>query len=187
MSKKGTILVIDDEEDILFSLKFLLKQHFASVFTAPPPSPLTRLLRLHEPDVVLLDMNFGKGRDSGKEGLEWLLKVKEIMPQIPVVTMTAYSDVQIAVEALKTGAIDFVEKPWRNEKMVATIMAAFERSQSEKKIDQLEGSRRTLSRVMEKGFTDIIGSSPQMKAVFKTIKKACHSIINWVKFHRNAT
>ena len=187
MSKKGTILVIDDEEDILFSLKFLLKQHFASVFTEHNPYHLPRLLRLHEPDVVLLDMNFGKGRDSGKEGIEWLQKVKEIMPQVPVVTMTAYSDVQIAVEALKSGATDFVEKPWRNEKMVATIKAAFDRSQTEKKLGQVEGSRRTLSQVMEKGYTDIIGSSPKMQAVFKTIKKVAATDANVLILGENGT
>ncbi len=171
MSKKGTILVIDDEEDILFSLKFLLKQHFASVFTEQNPYHIPRLLRLHEPDVVLLDMNFGKGRDTGKEGLEWLQKVKSLMPQVPVVTMTAYSDVQIAVEALKAGATDFVEKPWRNEKIVATINAAYELSRTEKKVGRLEEGHRVLTQVLNKTYKEVIGQSPEMQAVFKTIRK----------------
>ena len=97
MNKQGTILVIDDAEDILLSLKFLLKQNFKSVFTESNPFHVPRLLRQHEPDVVLLDMNFGKGRDDGAEGLHWLSKIKELSPDISVVMMTAYSDVSLAV------------------------------------------------------------------------------------------
>lgn len=187
MGKKGTILVIDDEEDILFSLKFLLKQHFASVFTDQNPYHLPRLLRLHEPDVVILDMNFGKGRDSGSEGLEWLGKVKEIMPQVPVVTMTAYGDVGIAVEALKSGAVDFVEKPWRNEKMVATIRAAYEHGQTERKVERLEESQRALSQVMDKGFKDIIGESAEMQKVFKTLDKVADTDAHVLILGENGT
>ena len=172
MAKKGTILIVDDEEDILFSLKFLLKQHFKSVFTDQNPYHLPRLLRTYNPDLVLLDMNFGKGRDSGKEGLEWIGKIKEISPNVPVVTMTAYGDVQIAVEALKTGAHDFVEKPWRNEKLLATLHAAFEHAQSNQKVEKLENRARVLTESIDQAFgSTIIGSSRPMQEVFRTIDK----------------
>ncbi len=171
MKKKGTILIIDDEEDILFSLKFLLKQHFKSVFTDNNPYHLPRLIRTHQPDVIVLDMNFGAGQDTGQEGLDWLRKIKEIDEKVPVVTMTAYGDVSIAVEALKTGAKDFIEKPWRNEKMVATVAAAFEYSQSERKLKHLEATRKVLSESIDQPFQEIVGESPAMKKVFKTIDK----------------
>ncbi len=187
MAKEGTILIIDDEEDILFSLKFLLKQHFKAVFTDHNPYHLPRLLRLHQPDVVILDMNFGKGRDSGEEGLEWLRKTKEIQPFVPVVTMTAYSDVKIAVEALKAGATDFVEKPWRNEKMVATIRAAFDRRQAEKKAEKLAVSQRALSEAVDQPFVDIVGESATMKAVFRTIDKVADTDAHVLILGENGT
>ena len=171
MKKEGTILIIDDEEDILFSLKFLLKQHFKAVFTDQNPYHLPRLLRTHHPDVVLLDMNFGAGRDTGEEGLEWLAKIKELQPQVPVVTMTAYGDVSIAVKALKAGARDFIEKPWRNEKMVATIQGAFAQGRAERKVEKLQVTQKVLSEAIDQPFTEIIGSSAVMQDVFKTIDK----------------
>lgn len=187
MTKKGTILIIDDEEDILFSLKFLLKQHFASVFTDQNPYQLPRLLRQHEPDVVILDMNFGKGRDSGAEGLEWIKKIKELSPQTPVVTMTAYSDVSIAVEALKAGAQDFVEKPWRNEKILATIQSVFARSVSEKKVERLEHAQKALTQAIDQPFVEIVGDSPEMKEVFGTIEKVAATDAHVLVLGENGT
>lgn len=171
MAKKGTILIIDDEEDILFSLKFFLKQHFTSVFTDQNPYQLPRLLRQHEPDVVILDMNFGKGRDSGAEGLEWLRKIKELAPEVPVVMMTAYGDVNLAVEALKSGAHDFIEKPWHNEKMLATVESVFARVISEKKVEKLEHAQQALTEAMDQRYAEIIGKSAEMQKVFNTIDK----------------
>ena len=171
VKKEGTILIIDDEEDILFSLKFLLKQHFKAVFTDQNPYHLPRLIRTHAPDVIILDMNFGAGRDSGEEGITWLKKIKELEPNTPVVTMTAYGDVGIAVEALKSGARDFVEKPWRNEKMVATIQGAYAQGRAERKVERLEVKQKALSEAIDQPFTEIIGSSTAMQEVFKTIDK----------------
>ena len=171
MKKKGTILIIDDDEDILYSLKFLLKRHYSSIFTDQNPYQLPRLLRLHEPDLVILDMNFGKGRDSGKEGLEWLTKIKELAGETPVITMTAYSDVNIAVEALKAGAHDFIEKPWRNEKILVTIQNVFANVESERKVSQLENTQEALQQTIGQPFSEIIGDSEEMNKVFKTIDK----------------
>lgn len=187
MTKKGTILIIDDEEDILFSLKFLLKQHFASVFTDQNPYQLPRLLRQHEPDVIILDMNFGKGRDSGAEGLEWLKKIKELAPAIPVVTMTAYSDVNIAVEALKAGAQDFIEKPWRNEKMLATIQSVYAHSVSEKKVERLEHAQQALTESIDQRFTEMVGNSAEMQKVFNTIDKVAETDAHILVLGENGT
>ena len=171
MKQKGTILIIDDEEDILLSLRLLLKKHYTSIFTERNPYHIPRLLRQYEPDVLLLDMNFSKGSTSGQEGLSWLQKVKELQPQLQVVIITAHSDVPTAVKALKLGATDFVEKPWRNEKLVATIKSAFELSQSQQKIETLENQQEAMNVAMDQPYQEIIGQSEAMLAVFKTIEK----------------
>ncbi len=187
MSKKGTILIVDDEEDILFSLKFLLKQHFKSVFTEQNPYHLPRLVRTHDPDVIILDMNFGPGRDTGEEGMEWLSKLKESNPDIPVITMTAYGDVNIAVNALKAGARDFVEKPWRNEKILATVQSAFEYSLAERKVKKLSVSQRALSETIDQPFTEIIGESAAMQSVFRTIDKVASTDAHVLILGENGT
>ncbi|NND34365.1 MAG: sigma-54-dependent Fis family transcriptional regulator [Saprospiraceae bacterium] len=187
MTKKGTILIIDDEEDILYSLKFLLKQHFSSVFTDTNPYQIPRLLRQHEPDIVLLDMNFGKGRDSGSEGLEWLKKIKTLSPSTPVITMTAYSDVGIAVEALKSGAQDFVEKPWRNEKMLATIQNVFKAATSEQKVDKLQKTQQAINAAINQPFTEIVGQSAEMQKVYTTIEKVARTDAHILLLGENGT
>ncbi len=187
MKKEGTILVIDDEEDILFSLKFLLKQHFRAVFTDQNPYHLPRLIRTHSPDVIVLDMNFGAGRDSGEEGITWLKKIKELEPNVPVVTMTAYGDVGIAVEALKSGARDFVEKPWRNEKMLATIQGAYAQGKAERKVERLEVSQKALSEAIDQPFSEIIGESAAMQEVFRTIDKVASTDAHVLILGENGT
>lgn len=187
MNKQGTILVIDDAEDILLSLKFLLKQNFKSVFTESNPFHVPRLLRQHEPDVVLLDMNFGKGRDDGAEGLHWLRKIKELSPDISVVMMTAYSDVSLAVEALKSGASDFVEKPWRNEKLVATLHAVYDLSRTQKKLHRLESTQRILTDAMDQTGGEMYGDSDVMQDVHRTIDKVAGTDANVLILGENGT
>src|SRR6516164_10343223 len=120
----GRILVVDDNEDILHAARLLLKRHFASVQTLSDPTQLATLVRRGGFDVLLLDMNFSPGADDGSEGLARLAEVLAIDPQAVVVMVTAHSDVELAVEAMKKGAADFVTKPWENERLLATLMAA---------------------------------------------------------------
>jgi DNA-binding NtrC family response regulator len=187
MEKLGTILVIDDAEDILLSLKILLKQNFKSVFTESNPFHVPRLLRQIEPDVVLLDMNFGKGRDDGAEGLHWLKKIKELRPEVSVVMMTAYSDVSLAVEALKSGASDFVEKPWRNEKLVATLHAVYDLSLTQKKLHRLESTQRVLTDAMDQTGGELHGESDVMQDVHRTISKVAGTEANVLILGENGT
>src|SRR5947207_2615720 len=118
------ILVVDDNEDILHAARLLLKRHFASVQTLSDPTQLPSLVKRGGFDVLLLDMNFSAGADDGSEGLACLSQVLAIDPQAVVVLVTAHSDVELAVAAMKKGAADFVTKPWENERLVATLMAA---------------------------------------------------------------
>ena len=99
---EGTILIVDDEEDLSFSLKLFLGQHFTSVFSENNPYQIPRLLRQYSPDVILLDMNFKKGKTDGSEGIHWLKKIKELDSTVQVLIITAHSEVDIAVKNLKT-------------------------------------------------------------------------------------
>ena len=164
-------MIIDDEEDILFSLKFVLKQHFRSIHTESNPNEIPRLVRQLSPDVILLDMNFAAGRDDGREGILWLNRIKEMAPSIPVIMMTAYSDVGIAVDTLKAGATDFIEKPWRNEKLVATLHSAMGLSRTQQAYDQLKESQQVLAHAIDQPFNEMIGNTPAMQEVFRTVDK----------------
>ncbi|MCC6462730.1 MAG: sigma-54-dependent Fis family transcriptional regulator [Saprospiraceae bacterium] len=188
MKQAGTILIVDDEEDILFSLRMFLKQHFERVFTEENPQHLPRLLKQYEPDVVLLDMNFRKGDTSGEEGLQWLQKTVELRPGVQVIMITAYGEVEKAVRALKTGAADFVEKPWRNEKLLATVHAAFNLSRSRQEVHQLQTRQRALTEQLGQGGAgDIVGQSPAVIDVFKTIDKVAATDANILILGENGT
>lgn len=112
MQKQGKILIIDDNEDILFALNLLLKPHVEKVKVTTQPERVAHFMETFEPDVILLDMNFTQDADSGQEGFLWLKKIKEIDPDAVVIFITAYSDTEKAVQAIKAGATDFIPKPW---------------------------------------------------------------------------
>jgi DNA-binding NtrC family response regulator len=187
MRKDATILIIDDEEDILLTLRLFLKQHFEHVITEHNPNLMPRLMRQHEPDVILLDMNFKKGDTSGKEGFQWLRKAIELDPDANVIMITAYGDVKVAVECLKLGAVDFVEKPWRNEKLLATIHAACRLSESKQEVKQLQTRQRFLSADIDQRYTEIVGETPAMQQIFNTIEKVAKTDANVLILGENGT
>src|SRR6218665_1232896 len=120
------LLIIDDDVDVLSAAKLFLKRHFGQVDIEKNPEKIPFLITNGNYDVVLLDMNFTRDVNTGKEGFEWLDRILDIDPQIAVVLFTAYGDVEMAVRAIKMGASDFVLKPWENEKLLATMMSALE-------------------------------------------------------------
>jgi len=133
----ANILVIDDQEDILFAAKMLLKKHFETIFTLNNPKNVLRLLSENDIDVVLLDMNYRIGFEDGREGLYFLKEIKTLSPKTIVILMTAFGKVETAVEGLKNGAFDYVLKPWENEKLLQTVKLAVEESRKvKKKTDQ---------------------------------------------------
>lgn len=134
MKKTNTnILVIDDQEDILFAAKMLLKKHFETIFTLNNPKNVIQLLAENDIDVVLLDMNYRIGFEDGREGLYFLKEIKTLSPKTVVILMTAFGKVETAVEGLKNGAFDYVLKPWENEKLLNTVKQAVEESRKLKK------------------------------------------------------
>jgi len=169
MSDDATILIIDDDPDIRTAGKLLLKRRFNAVLTAETPEALPQLMAEAAPDVILLDMNFGPGRSSGEEGLEWIGRILSADPDAAVVAITAHGGVQTAVAAIKAGAIDFVAKPWQNEKLTATVAAAVTLRASRRETRQLQGQRQELTQAGDQAF---LGQSPAMARVFQMIDKA---------------
>ena len=113
-----TLLVVDDNKDILSTIKILMKRDVDEVITSPTPDFIPELLRRHRPQVVLLDMNFRATVNTGNEGLYWLKEIRRLSPATAVVLFTAYADVALAVEGMKLGAVDFVVKPFENEALI---------------------------------------------------------------------
>ena len=125
MTKKtGNILIVDDNAGVRAALQLLLKPHFAEIRTLPSPITLPAVLGESQWQVVLLDMNFTSGTNTGNEGLYWLHEIKRRCPTLPVVLFTAYADIDLAVRGIKEGATDFVVKPWDNDKLVETLLQA---------------------------------------------------------------
>lgn len=129
MAKQGTLLVVDDNRNILTSLQYLLNEYFERVLTLSSPVTIPTLMRKEDIHVVLLDMNFSSGINSGNEGLYWLREIKRIQPQTQVVLFTAYADINLAVTGIKEGASDFVVKPWENDKLVQALQEAYHKTQ----------------------------------------------------------
>ena len=130
IKKQGTILIVDDNRNILTTVRMLLDSIFANIITIANPNSIPAKLREEHPDVVLLDMNFSSGINSGNEGLYWLREIKSLSPKTEVVLFTAYADIQLAVTGIKEGAADFIVKPFDNGKMISTLTEARDKNKT---------------------------------------------------------
>ncbi len=178
MPQQGKILIVDDDQDILLSLRLFLKQHFASVVTEHNPHHIPRLLRQHEFDLVLLDLNFRRQDQAGDEGNFWLKKMLALQPQLGVIMITAYASVPAAVRAVKNGALDFIEKPWRNAQLLKTLKDALQLSTSK---------ARPTQKAKVPHPTTIIGESPILKQVLNHTEKVAHTDANVLILGENGT
>ena len=185
--KTGHILAVDDNEDILFALKLLLKQHAEKVTTLNSPDNVIELIKKEYYDVILLDMNFTKDAISGQEGFDLLEKIMEVDPKAVVVFITAYGDAEKAVRAIKSGATDFVLKPWQNEKLLATISSSIKLRRSRLEADELRNRQKEISAVLDQPFHEFIGNSPEMQTVFNTISKVARTDANVLILGENGT
>jgi len=185
--KKGKIIIIDDDEDILRAARLFLKQHVAEVHTEKTPDIIPELLKNNTYNVMLLDMNFAKGETSGQEGFSWLRKIHEIDPSVVVILITAFGDVEMAVRAIKEGATDFVLKPWQNEKLLATVSSALNLYQTRIEANNLRSRQKLLSADLDQPFHDFIGQSQAMQNVFDTIRKVAKTDANILILGENGT
>jgi DNA-binding NtrC family response regulator len=183
----GNILIVDDNKSILRTLEILLSSEFGEVTTISNPNLILAELRKKEYNVVLLDMNFAAGVNTGNEGIYWLGKIREFYPEISVVMITAYGDIDTAVRALKKGAADFVLKPWDNEKLIATLRLAVQLNMSKKEVRQLKERESELKKEINRDQRDIIGSSPQITSVLNLVRKVAKTDANILITGENGT
>lgn len=178
--KKATVLIVDDDPDVLTAVKLLLKPEAREIITEKNPENLNWLLQRNEVDLILLDMNFNSAINTGNEGLYWLRKVKEWKPDVCVIMITAYGDIDLAVRSLKEGANDFVVKPWHNEKLINTIKDL---------LDKKEGGTKTTKTPVKStaGDTSILGESDVMQDIFYKVNKIAPTDANILILGENGT
>ncbi len=185
--KKGHILIIDDNQNVLTALRILLQNYFQTVTLMPSPKQLISQIKSSPPDVILLDMNFTAGINTGNEGLYWLSEILKLNPDIPVVLFTAYADIDLAVKALKEGATDFVVKPWDNSKLLATLQSAYALRESRKEVHSLKEKQAILNTELNKPADLFRGTSPQMEELWAMIKKVAKTDANVLITGENGT
>ncbi|MFW5756580.1 MAG: sigma-54-dependent transcriptional regulator [Tangfeifania sp.] len=175
---KGKLLIVDDNKSILSALEILLQDDFEDVKTIASPNQLPSLIETGDYDLVLLDMNFSAGVNTGNEGLYWLARIRELRPDMEVVLFTAYGDVELAVKALKKGAADFILKPWDNEKMRTTLLNIYKLQQSKKEIKKLKQKESALRSEINRDKHFIIAQSPQMLQILNLVRKVAKTDAN---------
>ncbi|RYV01926.1 sigma-54-dependent Fis family transcriptional regulator [Shewanella sp. OPT22] len=178
MKHQGSILIVDDNADILTASRLLLKQHYQQIKTTTDPQQISHYLEQFDIDVVLLDMNFTQDAISGKEGFHWLKQILQLKPSTTVIMMTAYADLNLAIDAIKAGAADFIAKPWQNDALLAVVAAAFTHAQTKLERDNLSRQNQALNSVLTQSGSDFLGESPIMQQVFRTIEKAAKTDAN---------
>lgn len=183
----GSILIVDDNLDILLAAEIVLKKHFETILVESDPHQLLGHLQKHHIDVVLLDMNFQTGSTSGNEGLEWLDLIQEQAPNTKVILMTAFGGVDLAVRALKGGAVDFVLKPWDKDKMIATVLSACRYSQVIQELHTLKARQTLLDEDVGHEFKDIIGQSKALRDILQTVDKVANTDANILILGENGT
>ncbi len=181
------ILIVDDDEDILFAFRLLVQKHVKEVRTEKNPERIPEILKKESFDLIFLDMNFERDVTSGQEGFYWLNKIINIDPSAVVILITAYGDVEMAVQAVKEGATDFILKPWQNEKLLATISATMALRKSKLEAKQLRIQQKQLSSDIDQPFQDIIGQSPPMMELYETINKVAKTEANVLILGENGT
>jgi len=186
MDKEGKILIVDDNEDILFALNLLLQPHVEKVKVTTRPERIVDFMESYRPDVILLDMNFHHDASSGQEGFHWLQQIHSIDPNMVVIFITAYGDTEKAVRAIKAGATDFIPKPWEGEKLLATISSALQLSKSRNEVSQL---RKQVSALESNRppFPEIVGESEVMQVLYGTIDKLKDTDANILLLGENGT
>ena len=162
--KKCSILAVDDDPDVLIAVRMLLKNEVSKIVTEKNPENIPALLKEHNFDLLLLDMNFKSSIHTGNEGLFWLKRVKDLKPNLQVIMITAYADIDLAVRSLKEGAFDFMVKPWHNEKLISTIEDALERNHRQQRADARNSKDSIIG-------TELLGESEVMQDIFYKISK----------------
>ncbi len=167
--------------------ELLLKHEFGHIATVSNPNLIPEHIRKESFDLILLDMNFSAGVNTGNEGIFWLEKILEADPGALVILITAYGDIELAVRALKLGAADFIQKPWNAEKLIRDMNAAIDLDRSKKRLEKLERNNANLRDDLQKFYPEFIGDSPAMQSVFRSITKVSGTDVNVLILGENGT
>lgn len=178
MNKKGRILLVDDNQSVLNSLSLLLSDRYEFVASLKKPELIPETIRKNRFDVVLLDMNFSPGVDSGNEGLYWLKEILKHDSSISVVLLTAYGSIDLAIKAIRLGAIDFVVKPWDNQKLLATLNSALRLRLSALELRELKVRQKQINRSQGIKQDIFCSRSPEMQDLYRQIEKIAKTDIN---------
>lgn len=184
---KGKILIVDDNKSVLSALEILLQFEYEKVETLSNPNQLSSFPNLNEFDIVLLDMNFSAGVNTGNEGLFWNKEIKKKAPNISVIMMTAYGAIDLAVQALKDGATDFILKPWNNDKLLITLRSAYSLRKSQKEIHKLKEKESSLKQLINQKKNYIIGNSKALTSVLNLVHKVAKTDVNILVTGENGT
>jgi DNA-binding NtrC family response regulator len=185
---KGTLLIVDDNKSVISALEMMLQYEVEKLITISTPKRIHEVLGQNDVDIVLLDMNFQAGVNTGNEGLFWMKEILKHDSNISVVMITAYGDVELAVRALREGAIDFVLKPWDNKKLLATINAAWKLRVSRKEAVELKNDNQFLKKEIKRGEEKIVlGASPTMINVMNIVRKVAATDANVLITGENGT
>jgi DNA-binding NtrC family response regulator len=185
--RKRKLLIVDDNKNILTALSRLLEMEVDEVHTTSNPNLIPSMVRSNDYDAILLDMNFSASVQSGNEGLFWMKEILKMDPNAIIIPITAYGDVDLAVRAIKEGAADFVVKPWDNDKLLATINAAYYLRQSKLEVASLKEKQKSLLEKIDRKYARIIGSSSVMQEIHETIKKVAGTDVDILILGENGT
>lgn len=185
---KGTLLVVDDNKALLSALELIMQNEFEKVITINNPDMINDMLIKYDIDVVLLDMNFKAGVHNGNEGLFWMREIFKYDKNISVVIVTAFGDVELAVKAIREGAVDFILKPWDNSKLLATINVAWQLRVSRLEASTLKKDNQLLKKEINKAGEKIVtGASPTMINVMNIVRKVAGTDVNVLITGENGT
>lgn len=183
----GKLLIVDDHKQVLKALIQLLEPEFDSITGISNPNQIISCLNREEYDVILLDMNFSAGVNTGNEGMYWLSRILKVDPLAVIVMMTAYSDVNLAVRAIKEGATDFVVKPWDNNRLITSLQGAFKLRQTKVENKKLRDRQKQINRGNIKHDGQLVGKSPAIENVLQVIKKVARTDANILVIGENGT
>lgn len=185
--KEGEILIVDDNRSVLNSLKLFLEDEFESIETTSNPNNIHSLVQNGNFDVILLDMNFSAGRNTGNEGLFWLKEILKFDESVCVVLITAYGNIELAIKAMKEGATDFVVKPWDNNRLLSTLQTALKLRKSNIEVKELKQKQKQLNRDLGEKHKVFRPCSIKMQDIFKTIEKVSSTNVNILILGENGT
>lgn len=185
--KEGSILIVDDNKDLLIALRLILSRSFETIHTLKNPNLILSTLEQRSYDIILLDMNFKAGQNSGNEGIFWMNKILEGDPEATVVFITAFGDVELAIKSMKEGAVDFIMKSWDEAKILSTLQSAYELRKSKMQVSLLKKKQAHLSAELEKDHSVCYCQSAPMKEISKLVAKVAQTDASVLILGENGT